>query len=38
VKKLRGDDPEVSVQLELLGDRAPPEVHEPDNFILLAID
>jgi hypothetical protein len=33
------DDPEVSVrQLELLGDRAPLEVHEPDKLILLATE
>jgi hypothetical protein len=33
------DDPEVSVQqLELLGDRAPLEVYEPDKFILLATE
>ena len=32
------DDPEVSAQFELLGARAPLEVHEPDKFILLATE
>jgi hypothetical protein len=40
VKKSSGwDDPKVSVQqLKLLGDRAPPEAHEPDKLILLATE
>jgi hypothetical protein len=31
-------DPEVIVKFELLGDRAPLEVLEPDKFILLATE
>jgi hypothetical protein len=39
MKSYSREDPVVSLQqLELLGDRAPLEVHEPDKLILLATE